>query len=233
MNTIRVGIAMSLMVIASVAFGHGDDDPLLSKLMIDQLEGRENDSAAFKADLWLGKDLHKVWFKSEYQSVDSETEKGEMQALYSSAISPYWDLQIGWRHDFQLDFETDQDWLAVGLRGLAPYFFDVDAALFVGDGGATAFRLQAEYELLLTQRWVLSPELELNAYGQNIESRGIGSGLANAEFGLRLAYHIRREIAPYLGYNWERRFGNSADYAEAAGEDTRESTWVAGLKFWY
>jgi copper resistance protein B len=232
MNIISTGIIV-LLFSANFVYGHGDDDPLLSRIMLDQIEAREDDKAALEIDAWVGKDLHKAWFKVDWVSEDGEIETAELQALYSRAISAYWDLQLGVRHDFELDYDEAENWAVIGLQGLAPYFFDVDAALYVGDGGNTALRFEAEYELLITQRWVLIPEIELNLYDQNHDQRGIGSGLSEAEFGLRLAYYFRREVAPYVGYYREQAFGNSHDYAEQAGVEPHQSTWVAGFKLWF
>ena len=232
MNTTKFFVLVPLLC-ANLAFGHGDDDPLLSKYIIDKLEFRQDHVRSLESEAWIGKDLHKVWFKADVETGDGETESAEIQALSSHAIAANWDIQFGLRHDFELDDGDEQNWGVIGLRGLAPYFFDVDTALYIGDGGSTAWRLEAEYELLLSQRWVLIPEISLNVYGQNNDLRQTGSGLSDVEFGLRLAYHLSREIAPYIGYNRERLFGNSADYAQANGEGSQESSWVAGFKLWF
>jgi len=159
------------------------------------------------------------------------TLKAEIQALYSRAIAPFWDVQIGLRQD--LKPEPERAWGVIGIQGLAPYFFDIDAALFIGDSGATAARLSAEYELMLTQKLVLAPEVTLNFYGQNDIERLSGSGLSDATAGLRLRYEIRREFAPYIGVNWTRSFGNSAEFVRAHGESTRDTQWVAGIRAWF
>lgn len=232
MNTIK-NAGIFLLFCANLSWGHGDDNPLLSKLIIDKAEIQEDDIFVLESELWVGKDLNKAWFKADWETVDGETETAELQALYSKAIAPNWDLQLGWRHDAKLDFNQAQNWSVIGLRGLTPYYFDVDAALFVGDGGDTALRLEAEYELLLTQRLVVIPEIELDFHGQNNDQRNIGSGLSAGELSLHLAYHLRREIAPYIGFNIASLFGKTADIVEADGEKVRQSSWVLGLKLWF
>ncbi|MEN8175499.1 MAG: copper resistance protein B [Pseudomonadota bacterium] len=210
------------------------DDPVLTKIMIDQLEYRSADGPdpwVLDAQAWMGKDLNKLWLKAEGERVDGETEEAEVQVLYSRAVAPYWDLQIGWRHDFHP--KPTRDWLAVGIEGLAPYWFEVDAALFVGDDSQVAVRLEAEYEWMFTQRWILSPELEVNLHSKDDEDTGVGSGLSDLELGLRLRYEIRREFAPYIGVNWEKKFGNTADFARDEGEDTDDVQFVAGLRAWF
>ncbi len=155
----------------------------------------------------------------------------ELQALYSRAIAPFWDLQLGWRRDVRPS--PDRDWLAFGVKGLAPYYFDIDAALFVGDEGRTAARFQLEYELMLSPRLALVPEIEVNLYGRDDEAVGIGSGLAEIEAGLRLRYEIRREFAPYIGVNWTRLYGATADYALEEGDNVDEFQFVFGISFWF
>ncbi len=93
--------------------------------------------------------------------------------------------------------------------------------------------LELEYELLLTQKLVLQPRLEVNVNGQDDERRGMGSGFSTAEAGLRLRYEIRREIAPYIGINWERALGDTGDLAREHGEARQDTAVVAGIRLWY
>lgn len=220
---------------SSTAFAAGmEDDPLLTMVKLDKLEVHETDDGnpwAWKADAWIGRDLHKLWLKTEGEYHDGETEEAELQLLYSRAITPFWDLQLGARRDFKP--EPERDWLAIGVNGLAPYMFEVDAALFFGEDERMAARLDAEYEYMFTQRLVLIPEMEANLYSKADEELGIGSGLADLTLGLRLAYEVRREFAPYVGYTWTGLYGDTADYAEAAGGDSRSDAWVAGIKAWF
>ena len=223
------------LIIPSLAFSGGmDDDPLLTMLVVDQLEIRNNDgrdSLVWDAEGWIGKDLHKLWIKTEGEYVDSRVEEVELQALYSRAVAPFWDIQLGWRRNIRPT--PNRDWLAFGVKGLAPYFFDIDAALFVGDAGRTSARLQVEYEIMLTQRLVLVPEIELNLYGKDDPATGIGSGLSNIEAGLRLRYEIRREVAPYIGLNWTKLYGDTADFARAEEVDTDDVQFVFGVRAWF
>ena len=219
---------------ANPVLAGGKDDPLLTKVLIDQLEVRDvddNNPLVLDGQGWIGKDLQKLWLKAEVEQVDGETEEAELQALYSQAIAPFWDVQFGLRQDFQPT--PSRSWGVIGLQGLAPYFFEIDTALFIGEGGRTALRLEAEYELLFTQRLILTPEIEVNFYGQNDADLGIGSGLSDMEAGLRLRYEIRREFAPYIGVNWNKSFGNTADFARSEGEDTDDLQWVIGVRAWF
>ena len=224
----------------SLANAHGDsmhdhgDNPVLTKVMFDQLELREQDgehSSVIDAQAWIGKDLHKFWLKVDGEKYGGKTQDAEVQALYSRAIAPYWDLQLGLRRDIKP--EPKNNWGVIGVQGLAPYFFDVNAALFIGDSGRTAARFSAEYDLLFTQRLILSPEIEFNFYGQNDSERITGSGLSDINAGLRLRYEIYRELAPYIGINWERKFGSTADFARTSGENISDTEWVLGLRAWF
>jgi copper resistance protein B len=183
------------------------------------------------ADAWIGYDLNKLWFKTEVERVDGETEEAELQMLYSRALAPFWDLQLGWRRDIRP--EPHRDYLAIGFKGLAPYLFETDASLFLGEAGQFGARLDAEYEYLFTQRLILSPEIEVNLYSRDDEEVGIGAGLSNMSLGLRLRYEIRREFAPYIGVNWTRQFGQTAVYARAEGSDPSDFQWVAGIRAWF
>ena len=215
-------------------YAHEGDDPLLTRVMIDQLEWRDSDESdlyVLEAQGWIGKDLHKLWIKTDVERVDGETEEAEIQALYSRAIAPYWDVQIGVRQD--LKSTPKREWGVLGIQGLAPYFFEIDAAIFIGDSGDTAARLSAEYEWMITQKVVLSPEVSVNFYGQNDMQRQTGSGLADAQAGLRLRYEIRRELAPYIGVNWTKSFGNTADFMREHGESPSDTQWVAGVRAWF
>ncbi len=226
-------IAATLML-TTTAHGGMNDDPFLTMLTVDQFEirvGGDDTPLVWDAEGWLGKDLNKLWIKTDGEYADGRVEETEIQALYSRAIAPFWDLQAGWRRDIRPT--PDRDWFAFGIKGLAPYYFDVDAALFVGENGRTAARLQLEYEFMLTQRLILVPELEVNFYGKDDRAVGIGSGLADTELGLRLRYEIRREFAPYIGINWTNLYGRTADYAREEGEDTDDFRFVTGIRFWF
>ncbi len=212
---------------------HGDN-PIVTKVMFDRLELRNIDGAnplIIEAQAWIGNDLNKFWLKTDVEKRDGEIEEAEVQALYSRAIAPYWDLQLGIRHDIKPT--PTQTWGVLGVQGLAPYFFEVDAAFFVGESGKTALRMSAEYEFLFTQKLILSPELAVNLYGQNDWETGTGSGLSDITAGLRLRYEIKREFAPYIVVNWSRQFGTTANIAEKKGESTRDTTLVAGVRMWF
>jgi len=229
--TLCVAVCLS---VSNDARAGAEDDPLLFMAILDQMEMRDagdDNTFSWDAQGWFGQDLRKLWFKTEGERTEGNTNEAEFQFLYSNAIARYWELQLGVRHDFEPS--PSQSWAVIGVEGLAPYFFETGIALFVGDSGRTAFRFESEYELLLTQRLILTPEIEVNFYGQDDVDVGIGSGLSDLEVGLRLRYEFRREFATYIGVNWLKLFGNTADFAKTAGQDTFESQLVIGIRAWF
>ena len=209
-----------------------DDRATFGMLAFDRLEhvaGDGRSATAWSAQGWFGGDLDKFRWRSEGTRENGALEHADLELSWGHAVAPFWDSQIGVRRDFGRGL--DRTWAAFGLQGLAPYWFELAATAYVGDGGRTALRVEAEYEWLLTQRWVLQPRLEFNAYGKDDPAAHIGSGLSDAALGLRLRYEIRRELAPYVGVERSRRFGRSADFARMSGGDAGELQWVAGVRF--
>ncbi|MEM9617009.1 MAG: copper resistance protein B [Pseudomonadota bacterium] len=202
----------------------------------ERLEYRSNDGSPiflWDGQGWYGGDKNKIWVKTEgeYSFDEAVFEDAEMQALWSRAITRYFDVQAGVRQDFAPG--DDRTFGVIGLQGLAPYWFEVDIAAFVSDDGDVSARVELEYELLLTQRLILQPRTELNFAVQSVAESGIGSGLSTAEIGARLRYEIKREFAPYIGVEWERSVGETADLARADGEDPSSVSFIAGLRLWF
>ncbi|MBU1358687.1 MAG: copper resistance protein B [Gammaproteobacteria bacterium] len=210
------------------------DDEVHAQLLFDKLEAFRSrhgeHGQAFEAQAWVGTDLNKLWLKSEGERVGGRLGATRTEALFDRAVAPYWSLQAGVRQDSGEG--PGRTWAAFGVQGLAPYGFDVEATAYVGNAGRTALRLQTRYELLLAQRWVLEPEVEVNVYGRSDPERGIGSGVSSIEAGLRLHYEITRKVAPYVGIAWSGKFGGTASMARAAGHAPRETRIVAGIRFW-
>jgi copper resistance protein B len=209
------------------------DTERFSFLLLDRFEYRARsgkDAFAWGAQAWWGSDYNKFWLKSEGEGEwGGAAERADIQALYARRIAPYWHVQTGIRQDARPTPSRTQGVLA--LQGLAPYWFGVDASLFLGNG--VSGRLEAEYDQLLTQRLILQPRMETNFAGSSKPERGTGSGINDVELGLRLRYEIRREFAPYIGVNWTRKLGSTADLARAEGHDVNETAIVLGVRVWY
>jgi copper resistance protein B len=233
-------LAVVLLVVGSALGARPDgaaaEGPrLLSFIEADQLEYRASggeDRVSWRAQGWIGGDDHKAWFKTQGNKViDGAVERAEWQLLYSRAITAFWDVQVGARYDVKPD--PSRGYAVVGVQGLAPYFFDVDAAAFLSDEGDMSARIEAEYEWLLTQRLIAKPFVELNAAVQDVPELGVGSGLSDVELGLRLRYEIMREVAPYVGVSWECKVGPTADLARRGGTDVDDAAVVAGIRLWF
>jgi len=180
---------------------------------------------------WVGGDRTRLWFRAEGQVEDGDLDEVEAHLLYGRAVARWWDVVVGVRQDIRPG--PAQTWGAFGLQGLAPYWFEVEATGYISDGGQTAARLEADYELLLTNRLVLRPLVEVNLYGNSNTERGIGAGLSSADIELRMRYEFRRELAPYIGVTWNHLFGETRNLAEAAGGAASRIRFVGGLRLWY
>lgn len=206
-----------------------DDTNRFGKVMVDEFEWRtRSDTAVWNAQGWYGGDYNKLWIKTEGERSRGTTEDARVEALWNRIVARWWSAQIGVRHDFGQG--PPRTWAAIGVEGLAPYWFDVEATLYVGDAGRAAARLKAEYDVLFSQRLIFQPEAEVNAYSKEDRERNIGSGLSDFEFSLRLRYEFRREFAPYVGLTWVKRFGGTAEFARAAGEDANDVRFIAGVR---
>ena len=206
-----------------------------SQLMIDRAEYRAHkggDSYHWEGEGWIGGDINRLAIKSEGEgAVDGALHSAEVQALYSRAIDPWWNLIAGVRHDIRP--QPQRSYATIGIDGLAPYWFEVEAQAFLSDRGDAHLRIEGSYDQRLTQRLILQPAAELNVAAQDVPELGIGAGLSDVELGLRLRYELAREFAPYVGINWERRVGDSARFARAAGEGASTTSLVMGLRFWF
>ena len=189
--------------------------------------------AAWKVQASYGPDLNKLWVRTEGAVVDDRTEDSTGgEALWWHAIAPYWATQIGLRQDIGPGSHT---WAAFGIEGLAPYFFDVEATGYVGDDGRLMAHLEGSYDLLITNRLILTPKVESIFYDRTDRRRGTGTGLGSLGAGIRLRYEITRKFAPYVGYVWDRSMGSSGRLGVAAGEGDMEvdSGFVAGVRVWW
>jgi copper resistance protein B len=203
-----------------------DDTARTAKVLLDQLEWRnlaEGNATIWDAQGWYGGDSNKVGLKTQGERVGGRTQNAHADLLWDHVFARRWSVQAGARQDFGEG--PARTWAALGVQGLAPYWFDTEATLYVGEQGRTAVRLKAECELLFTQRLILQPEGEANLYGKPDPARHLGSGLSDLEIGLRLRYEVRRETAPYVGVVWSQ--------LRASGGDVSDERLVAGLRAWF
>jgi copper resistance protein B len=209
------------------------DQRVYAHALFDELEGRVGDSSVpfrWDGEGWVGTDINRLWVKSEGFAVNGVLEDGDHELLYDRPVSTYFDLQGGMRYD--LDSLSRRGWAALGIEGLAPYFFEVSATLYASDAGHFAGKLLASYDELFTQRLILQPLAELNLYSRTDAARDVGAGLSDLDVGLRLRYEITRKFAPYVGVAYQRAYGPAA--ANDPLDNGRAGAWrlAAGVRAW-
>jgi copper resistance protein B len=211
-----------------------DDRAKYGKVMLDRAEwiGTDgSDTFEWDAGAWYGGDFHKGWIEAEGERAGGVTHESRLEAGWERIVSAWWSVRAGARLDGGEG--PSRGWAGFGIAGLAPGFIEMEAMVYLGEGGRSALRLTSERDLLITQRLVLQPSVELDVYGEDDPARLVGAGLDSLEVGLRLRYEWRREVAPYIGARWSAHFGDSADLRRAAGEDPRELSWLAGVRAWF
>jgi copper resistance protein B len=210
------------------------DEQSFRSILIDNFEvSRVAGETVLPYDLeaWFGRTYDRAVLKSEGDFEGGNLEEARTELLWGHAIAPYWDSQLGIRYDSGAG--PNRAWLAAGIEGLAPYWFDLELTGYVGESSRTALRIDASYEILINQRLILEPRLEANFYGKNDIERGLGSGLADLSLALRLRYEIRRELAPYIGVEWINQYGGTEDLTRAFGGDPSDTRLTMGLRFWF
>jgi copper resistance protein B len=211
-----------------------DDTDRIGRLLVDQLEyrgGGADRQAAWDAQARYGNDVDKVVLRSEGEWESGSAAQGRADLLWDRIISRWWSLQAGARYDFGLG--PGRGWAALGVAGLAPYWIDTEATAYIGESGALAARVKMETDLLLTQRWIVQPEVELNAYSRSDPARAQGAGISDMSTGLRLRYDIRRGVAPYAGIDWDRHFGASAQLLRNENLTPNALQWTLGLRMMF
>ena len=244
----RGTLLLVMLAAAGLAQGESDRFPLPPKdwpspvadqepfayFLLDRLEYRAYkgaNSRFWDAQAWYGGDYNKLWLKSEGQdTVGGRTEEADLQILYARRIAPFWHLQSGLRREVRPG--PTKDYGVLALQGIAPYWFTVETSAFFR-GGTVSGRLEAEYDQLLTQRLILQPRIDSNFSTNADPARGVGRGINDVEFSLRLRYEIKREFAPYVGITWSHKLGDTADIARGRGEDVRSTAVIFGLRIWY
>jgi copper resistance protein B len=223
----------TVMAAARAALFHEHGAMQLSQVMINLAEykpGKHGDGYAWNGEAWIGGDIDRLVIKSEGEG-GKALEHAEVQAMWSHALDPYWNLQLGARQDIRP--RPGRTYAAVALEGLAPYWFEVEASLFLSNKGDVSARIEAYHDMRLTQLFILQPRIEANFAASDDRATGTGSGLSDAEIGLRLRYEISRQFAPYIGIVHERKFGDTGRLAAAAGDKRRDTRAVLGLRAWF
>jgi len=209
------------------------DSAINHYVLFDQLEWQSHggvNGLSWDTNGWIGGDRNRFWFRTEGDGEDGRLDDAQAHALYGRMIARWWDVVAGVRQDVRPG--SPQTWAVVGIQGLAPYWFEVQATAYLGAAGRTHFRIETEYELLLTNRLILQPLAEIEIYGKADPAHRVGAGLSSVDASLRLRYEFRREIAPYVGVVWRRAFFGTADLARAAGEGVGGTRFALGVRLW-
>jgi len=234
---VRAAIAsagLAACLLAPISAQALEPQPLIFSAWTDRLEYRAQDGKngfLWDGTAWLGKDRNKAWLRTEGEVAGGKVEDAEAQLLWSHAIAPFWDFQTGIRQDFGTG--PDRTHGVIGFEGLAPGWWEVTAAMFVSQKGDVTARAEAEYDMLITQRLILQPRIEINVAMQDIPALDTGIGLSDYALDLRLRYKITQEVAPYIGVSWTRKVGDTADYARLAGEKPGSLAFVTGVRLQY
>ncbi len=232
--------ALLVGVLSAANARAGENEEIYYWLNVDQLEQRWQDGpnvVHWDLEGFVGTDTNRVWYRSEGDMRTNGPSGGdfEVQLLYSRHVLPFWDFQIGVARDETFGSGTDHQRTraVIGLDGLAPYWFEVEPVIFIGDGGDVAARFTTTMDLYLTQRLIAQPRFEINAATKDATDFGIESGVNNVELGLRLRYEVWREVAPYVGVSWIRKLGDTEDLARDKGEEYRVLSFVLGVRLWF
>lgn len=212
---------------------HGENR-IYSYVLLDRVEWQTGDgtrTANIDSHGWIGRDRDRLWFRAEGDGDSTGLHAGRAHALYGRQFSRWWDVVAGVRQDVRPG--PAQSWAAIGIQGLAPYWFDIEATAYLGAAGRTQVRLKAEYDLLFTNRLILQPLAQIDVAGKADPDRRTGAGVTETETGVRLRYEIRRELAPYAGVTWNRTWGRSGDFEAADGSRRGGARLVAGVRLWF
>lgn len=240
LNAAVLGLALS--TVGSQALAAMGDDPLLTKVVseFEYLPSEADGALEWDIDAWVGRDLYKVWLKSsgEYARENSggEVEDANIEFVYSRAVYTTWDQQFGVRHDIKPDTDGNaRNWVSYGYIGTAPYFVTVDARVFVGEESSSQLLVELEREIMLTQEWVLTPELDIVANGRTNEQFSEGSGLSEIEFALRLGYENNgnRKFQPFIGITGRQTFGGTKRLEKAQGKKSGDIQAMMGIHSWF
>lgn len=236
-------LALAAAAAASLAPGQHQGKPVMDDMihrffLADQLEHHfhrnQTDALRWNAEAWIGGDYNRLWINTEgIRTGSGDFEDADIQVLYGRLVAPYWDFQGGARYFKARSGAPSRGSAVIGVQGLAPYRFEVQAATFISHKGEVSGRAEVEYDLLLTQRLIAQPRVEVNLAVQSVRELGIGSGFNNGGFGVRLRYEIRREFAPYVGLVWTGKFGQTADFARLDNDPVRSLAFVLGVRVWH
>ncbi|MDP2124622.1 MAG: copper resistance protein B [Parvibaculum sp.] len=230
---LALGVCFPAAAVAQEAVSvHADHSSDIFRRIVVETDYAARDGGQWRwhVDGWVGGDSERLWVRSEGKIEDGRAEEAELQLLYGWNVHPFWDVLLGVRQDFEPRGET---YLAAGVTGLAPYFFETDATAFLSTEGDLSFRLEQSLDIPITQKLIAEPHVELNAFAQDVPERGVGAGFSSIEAGVQLRYEITRKFAPYVDLVWERDLGETASITRAGGGNVEETSLRFGVRVWF
>jgi len=238
MSTLKIAVFLISLIFTMSLSAKMGDDPLLSKVMseIEYLPGEADGALEWDIDAWLGRDLEKLWLKTSGDYSDSDFQDANLELVYSKALYTNWDIQFGLRHDFKSEQQsTSRNWASFGYIGTAPYFVEVDARLFIGEESSSQLLIELEREFMLTQEWVLTPEIDIIANGRSNEEFDEGSGFAEIELSIRLGYEHEgnRKFQPFVGISGTQTYGTTKRITKAQGNKSGDIEVLFGIHSWF
>lgn len=234
----RIAFCFLVLCVSTNLYAMKSADPWLSKVMGEAAysSSSEDQELEWDIDAWTGRDLQKFWLKTSgsYGFDESGIETANIELVYSKAITSNWDSQFGMRHDLKdAANNPTRNWVSFGYIGTAPYFIEIDARIFVGEESSSQILLEAEREFMLTQKWVITSELDLTVNGNTNPARDEGSGLSEINFELKLGYEPSRQFQPFIGLGLKQLFGGSKNFVKQAGGDSGKFQALIGIEAWY
>jgi copper resistance protein B len=175
---------------------------------------------------WLGTDYNKIWMKTKGEVTAGTLDDGDLQIQYSRYIAPFWDLQAGYRREFK---PSQANQAVISLQGIAPYWFETDAELFLGGPSTVGGRLRVEHDFIWTQRLITRPEVTVDWGVGNDPRNAVGKGLQRVELELQTRYEITRDFAPYFSARYERQVGQTSLFVHSKGESPEAFIFSLGL----
>jgi copper resistance protein B len=190
-----------------------------SQLEVDAERGSGLTVGRWSGSGWIGDDFDRVWWSTEGERMAGQVDGAEATALYGHYFRRFWDVVVGYRQDIK---PTAQGYLTVGLMGLAPYWFEVGVFGYLSHKGRPSMRLEADTDLYLTQRWILTPGGEVNWLIMSDNTNDMNAGVSDLDLGLQTRYEIRRKFAPYVELRWVREQDTRVpDPSEVGGDGFR------------
>jgi copper resistance protein B len=215
--------------------GHAVHDTAIhSFVLFDRLEWqttRVGRGLVIDSEGWIGGDRDRLWFRAEGDGNARGVDQANVDVLYGRMFARWWDVVAGVRQDVAPG--PARTWAAIGVQGLAPYWFEVDATAYVSASGRVRVRFDVEYELRLSNRLIVQPRIDATVLGTPDRERGLDAGLGMVDAGIRVRYEIRRQFAPYIGVAWHDARGQTVDVTDVAGESSRGARLVTGVRMWF